>query len=149
MWIDATLAYLHFTALFVFFAFLSIETWLLRTPVDGARAAELALADRWYWGSFAAVVATGLARAFFGAKGIEFVAHGYSLPVKVLLVAAVAFLSLAPRSVFRRWVREAAANAAWRAPEAERVRARSKLMLVVHVASLIPLFAVMMARALW
>src|SRR6188768_3223989 len=58
MWTDAIFAYLHFTALFVFFAFLSIETWLLRTPVDGARAAELALADRWYWGSFAAVLVT-------------------------------------------------------------------------------------------
>jgi putative membrane protein len=148
MWTDAILAYLHFTAIFVFFAFLSIETWLLRTPIDSARAAELALADRWYWGSFAAVVATGLARLFFGAKGMAFLMHGYGLPVKLLLVAAVAFLSLAPRSLFRRWSREAASNPQWTAPEPERLRARRRLMLVVHVASLVPLLAVMMTRAL-
>ena len=149
MWTDAIFAYLHFTALFVFFAFLSIETWPLRTPVDGARAAELALADRWYWGSFAAVLVTGLARVFFGAKGVAFLVHGYSLPVKLVLVAAVAFLSLAPRAAFRRWSREAAANPQWRASDPERLRARGRLMLVVHIASLIPLLAVVMARGLW
>jgi putative membrane protein len=148
MWTDASLAYLHFTAIFVFFAFLSIETWLLRTPIDGVRAAELALADRWYWGSFAAVVATGLARLFFGVKGIAFLMHGAGLPVKMLLVVAVAYLSLAPRSTFGRWSREAATRATWQAPEPERLHARRRLMLVVHVAAVIPLVAAIMARGL-
>ncbi|APV52057.1 hypothetical protein BWI17_21730 [Betaproteobacteria bacterium GR16-43] len=147
MWLDAILAYLHFTAVFVFFAFLSIEAWLLRSPVFAARAGELLRADAWYWGATAAVLVTGLARLFLGAKGEAFYLHA-PLYVKLALFAAAAGLSLAPSATFRRWVREAAQAQHWTAPESERVHARRRMMLVVHVAAAIPLAAVLMARGL-
>ena len=148
MWLDATLAYLHFTAVFAYFAFLSIELYLVRTPLDGARVPELRRADAWHRGSIAAVVATGLARLAFGAKGLAFYAASWPLYAKLVLFAAAAGLCLAPSAAFRRWARSAAADPDWRVPDAERLAARRRLMSAVHIIALAPLLAAFMARGL-
>jgi putative membrane protein len=143
MWIDALLGYLHFTAVFAFFAFLSIELYLVRSSLDAARARELARANIWYWGSVAAVAATGVARLFAGAKGAAFHVHAWPLYAKLLLFVAVAGLTLKPAAAYRRWV--AAGTAV---PDAERIAVRGRLMAAVHAAALIPLLAALMARGL-
>jgi len=148
MWLDATLAYLHFSAVFIFFGFLSIELWLVRSPVDAARAGELRRADVWYWGAAAAVLLTGAARLFLGARGFAFHAHSGPLYLKVLLFGAIAALSLAPRVTFRHWAREAATVPRWKAPEAQRLGTRRRLMATLHIAALLPLLAALMARGL-
>ena len=88
MWIDALLAYAHYTAAFLLFAFLTVEIYLLRLPQGADIVRLLVRADHWYLGCLAAAAATGRAR-------------------------------------LRRW-----------------------LMLEIHLAAVIPLFAMMMARAL-
>lgn len=144
MWFDALLAYLHFTAVFAFFAFLSIELYLVRSTVDAARASELARADLWFWGSTVAVAVTGIARLFAGAKGAAFYTHAWPLYAKLVLLAVVAVLCLKPAAAYRRWAAPGAADV----PEAERTAVRRRLMGIVHAASLIPLLAVLMARGL-
>jgi putative membrane protein len=68
--------------------------------------------------------------------------------VKVGLYVAVALLSVAPTLAFVRWRRELDRDPAWRPPEAEHRRFRKLVMAEIHIAVLIPIFAVIMARGL-
>ena len=41
MWLDAILAYLHFTAIFVFFSFLVVETMMMRGTLEASQVRVL------------------------------------------------------------------------------------------------------------
>ena len=68
--------------------------------------------------------------------------------MKVGLFLAVGLISVLPTLTFVRWRRLFERDAAWQVPEAERKRARRLVMIEVHLAALIPLVAVIMARGL-
>lgn len=148
MWLDAALAYLHFTAVFVLFAFLTVEVMLARGELDAKAVRLIGRVDLWYLGALAAALATGLARAIWGAKGWAFYAGDWVFWLKVASFAALAALATPPAAAFRRWRRCVEAGPAFVVPEDERKRMRRYLMWEVHVAALIPLLAVAMARAL-
>ena len=148
MWLDAALAYLHFSAVFALFAFLTVELMLARGELEARALRLLVRVDLWYVGAAAVALATGFSRAIWGAKGWAFYAGDGVFWVKVLSVAAVAVLSIAPTRAFLRWRRRAQAEHGFVVPEDERRRMRRYLMWEVHVAALVPLFAVVMARGL-
>ena len=145
--IDATLAYLHFTAIILVFAFLTVEVMLMRGALEAASIRLLARVDLWYFGSAIATLATGLLRLVFGAKGPDFYLSAWPIYVKVALFLAVAIVSVQPTLTFVRW-RRALDDAGWKVGEEERRRMRRYLMIEVHLAALIPLVAVIMARGL-
>ena len=66
---------------------------------------------------------------------------------KLALFLAVGLISIQPTLSFMRW-RRSLDDPAWKLPEAEQRRVRRLLMIEVHLAALIPLFAVVMARGL-
>lgn len=145
---DALLAYLHFIAIFVLFAFLTVEIMLLRGEVDARVALLLARCDAWYGGASVAVLVTGLLRIFAGAKGAAFYAANWVFWLKMALFVAVALLSIKPTLTFLRWARLACADAGFQPPpEAQRALRRGK-MIEVHLAAFIPLAAVFMARGM-
>jgi len=148
MWLDAVLAYLHFTAVFVLFSFLTVEVVLARASLDAAAVRLLRRVDLWYFGAAMVTLATGLSRAIWGAKGWSFYAGDWVFHAKVAAFLAVAALSIPPTLAIRRWWRHAAAQEAFVVPEEERRRLRRYLMWEVHVAAMIPVFAVVMARGL-
>ena len=148
MWLDAVLAYLHFTAVFVLFAFLTVELMLARATLDASSVRLLARVDLWYFGAALVTLATGFARAIWGAKGWGFYAGDWVFHAKVTLFLAVAALSIAPTLSIRRWRRLAGSGSAFAVPDDERARLRRWLMWEVHVAAMIPVFAVVMARGL-
>lgn len=148
MWTDAILAYLHFTAIFVLFAFLSIELVLLKGELTPPVIRMLGRMDVWYFGSAAVVLATGFSRMAFGAKGAEFYLSSWPIYVKVGLFVLVAALSVIPTLRFIDWRRRLDHDAAWRVPQAEQQRMRRMVLIEVHIAALIPLVAVIMARGL-
>ncbi len=147
-WLDATLAYLHFTAIFLVFAFLTVEVMLMRGALEPVSIRLLGRVDAWYFGSAMAALATGLLRLFFGAKGSAFYAGAWPLYAKIGLFVAVAAVSIAPTLAFRRWRRAVEGDPQWRVPEEERRRMRRALMIEVHIAAVIPAVAVIMARGL-
>ena len=51
MVLDALLAYLHFSAIFVLFAFLTVQAVMLRRPLDEPRIRLLGRMDLWYFGA--------------------------------------------------------------------------------------------------
>lgn len=148
MILEALLAYLHFAAIFILFAFLTAEIMLLRGVVDARVAVLLARCDAWYGGAAVAVLITGLLRIFAGAKGAAFYSGNPVFWVKMGLFVVVALISIRPTLTLIRWARTARANPAFQPlPEVQRALRRGK-MIEVHLAALIPLAAVFMARGM-
>jgi len=148
MVIDAILAYLHFTAIFLLFAFMTVEIMMMRGPLDRAAVRLLGRVDLWYFGSAIAALVTGLLRLGLGAKGADFYLSSWPIYVKVGLFLAVGLISIQPTIMFSRWRKAFEHDAAFAVGDAERKRVRRLLMIEVHLAALIPVFAVIMARGL-
>ena len=148
MWLDAALAYLHFAAIFTLFAFMTVQAMLLRGPLDGRIVRLLGRADLWVAGSAGAVLVTGFLRAGLGAKGGDFYFNSWPIYVKIALFLAVALISIKPTLAFIRWRKAYQRDAQWSVPAAEHAAMRKLVMVEVHLAALIPLVAVVMARGL-
>ena len=146
MVLDAILAYLHFTAIFLLFAFLTVETVMMRGALDAASVRLLGRVDIWYFSSAIAALATGFSRAIFGAKGPDFYFSAWPIYVKIGLFVAVGSISVLPTLEFIRWRRALDHDAAYQVAPADRARIRRLIMIEVHLAALIPLVAVFMSR---
>lgn len=148
MIVDATVAYLHFIAMFLLFSFLTAQALLLRPPLDERLIRLLGRIDIGYAISAVVVLLTGMLRLGFGAKGADFHLSHWPIYAKVGLFLAVALISIKPTLTFIAWRRALEHDAAWRVPAVEQSRMRRIVMIEVHLAALIPVFAVMMARGL-
>ncbi len=148
MWLDAILAYLHFTAIFLLFAFLVVETMMMRGALDAAAVRLLGRVDIWFFGSAIGALATGFMRLVWGAKGPDFYLSSWPVYVKVGLFLAVGMISVAPTLRFIRWRRMFERDTGWRVPDGERRHVRRLIMIEVHLAAAIPLVAVIMSRGL-
>jgi putative membrane protein len=148
MWLDATLAYLHFTAMFLLFAFLTVQVILIRQPLDMRTVRLLGRMDIWYFSSAMATLVTGFLRATVGAKGADFYFNAWPIYAKIGLFLAVAVVSVKPTMTFIRWKRMYERDAAWQVPAGEQAAMRRLVMVEVHLAALIPVFAVIMSRGL-
>ncbi len=148
MWLDAILAYLHFTAIFLLFAFLTVQVILIRQPLDMRTVRLLGRMDIWYFSSAIAALITGFLRATLGAKGAAFYFNAWPIYVKIGLFLAVGLISVKPTMTFIRWKRLFDRDAAWQVPAGEQASMRRLVMVEVHLAALIPVFAVIMSRGL-
>ena len=146
MMLEALLAYAHLLTILTRVVFLTSEATLCRPEwMSPAVVQRLAIVDRIYSIAAVAVLATGLARVFLGAKGGEWYGGNWLLYVKLGLFVATGLLSIRPTLRFARWRRELQQTGALPA-EAE-VRATRKLvMMQAHIIPLIPLAAVFLAR---
>ena len=72
---DALLAFLHFTAIFVLVTLMTAEAVVLRPDMTPATVRRLSRYDLFYFLSAMIVLATGLLRLFYGAKGVDFLIH--------------------------------------------------------------------------
>lgn len=148
MWLDAILAYLHYTAIFLLFAFLVVQAILVRGPLDERVVRLLGRMDIWYFGSAIAVLATGFLRATLGAKGADFYFNAWPIYAKIGLFIAVGVISVKPTLTFIQWRRMFEKDPAWKVPATGQAGVRKLIMIEVHLAALIPVFAVIMARGL-
>lgn len=148
MWLDAALAYLHFAAIFTLFAFLTVQAVLLRAPLEERTVRLLGQMDLWYAGSAAVVLLSGFLRAGLGSKGGDFYFGAWPIYVKIAMFLAVGMISIYPTLAFIRWRRAYDHDRAWVVPPAEQARMRKLVMIEVHLAALIPVLAVVMARGI-
>jgi putative membrane protein len=148
MWLDAFLAWLHYSAIFFLVGFLAIELLLIRGPLEARTIRFLVKLDIALALSAMSVLVSGFLRLVYGAKGPHFYLDHWPFYVKLALFLAVGFISIYPTLAFIRWRRQLDRDAAWRAPEDERLRIRRVIMLEVHLAAIIPVFAVVMSRGL-
>ncbi len=148
MWLDAILAYLHFAAIFLLFAFLATQAILIRGPLDIRAVKLIGRTDLWYFGSAFAVLVTGFLRATLGAKGPDFYFNSWPIYAKIALFLAVGAISVKPTMTFIEWRRAQEKDTSWQVPAGEQAKVRKLVMIEVHLAALIPFIAVIMSRGL-
>ena len=148
MGLDAFLAYLHFISIFILFAYLSIEVVALKGTLDAASIRRLGRTDLFYFGSAMLVLFTGFLRLVFGTKGPDFYLSWWPIYAKIGTFLLVAVISVAPTLAFVRWRRMADHDPAWKVPPEEQKKMLRLVLVEVHLAALIPAFAVIMSRGL-
>lgn len=143
---EALLAYAHFIAIFAVIVFLTSEAALCRAEwMNAAIVHRLARVDFIYMLSALAVLATGFARTWWGAKGFAWYWHQPMLHLKVGLFVVIGLMSIVPTRLFMRW-RKALVASGTLPPEAEVRQARRWVMIEAHLLVLIPLAATLLAK---
>src|SRR6202021_4173649 len=116
MFVDWLLASFHHLAVFSLAAILSAEIFLTAGPIDDRMVLRVARIDAWF-GIFAAlVVAAGVLRVFFGAKGYEYYYVNIFFWAKMALFVGVGLVSVAPTMMYIGWRRRVRADPTLRPP---------------------------------
>lgn len=148
MTLEAILAYLHIAAILMVTVFLTSQAALLRTEwLNEAVVRRLAKVDLVYGIAALVLLATGLARTWWGIKGSGWYWSQPLLHLKVTLFVVIGLMSIVPTLRYRRWVK--ALDAGQGLPDAAAVRATRKLVMwEAHLLVLIPIAAVCLARGI-
>jgi putative membrane protein len=144
---QAIAAYLHFLSIFATLACLVAEAALYRPRMSRATVTLLRRLDLAYLAGAVAIIATGLSRVFFYAKGPAFYAGNPVFWIKMALFLAVAPLSLPPTIHYIVSAKAAAGDDIVVAPGLYR-RMRGCIALELAIFALIPLAAALMARGI-
>ena len=148
MTLEALLAALHLLAVLTLVVFLSSQAALCRSEwMNAAVVRRLARLDLIYGIAALALLLTGLARLYWGTKGLSWYVSQPLFHVKVTLFVLVALLSIKPALTFRRWVRALADGQSL--PDAGEVgRTRRWIMVQAHLVPVIAVIAVFWARGM-
>ncbi len=143
---EAWLAFFHISAVLGWIVFASSQAALCRVEwLNAAVLARLARLDLILWIATAAVLLSGLARIYWGAKGSAWYWGNWLLHLKLTLFVVTALLMLGPTRRIARWRARLAADGSLPAP-AEIAGVRKLVMIETHLVALIPLAAVFLAR---
>jgi putative membrane protein len=146
MTLEAILAYLHILAILTMVVFIASEAALCRAQWMNAAVVErLARVDMVYGIAAIAVLATGVARTWWGIKGTAWYWTNPLLHVKLTLFIIVGVLSIFPTRTYFRWRKALRADGTLPA-EADIRKTRKLVMIQAHIIALIPLAAVFLAR---
>lgn len=146
MTLEAVLASAHLVAILALVTFMSSQAALCRIEWMNAAVVErLVRLDVIYQITVVTLLASGLARIFWGIKGSAWYWSQPLLHAKLTLVLVMLLLSIAPTLAFRRWRRALRANG--RLPGATEVRkARRLIMVQSHILPVVAVLAVFWAR---
>jgi putative membrane protein len=146
MTLEAILAYLHLLAILTMVVFIASEAALCRVEwLNAAVVERLAKVDMVYGIAAIAVLATGVARTWWGIKGTAWYWTNPLLHVKLTLFIIVGVISIFPTLTYFRW-RKALRSSGSLPAEAEIRKTRKLVMIQAHIIAVIPLVAVFLAR---
>ena len=136
---DAALAIVHHLLAFGLAILLALQLAVVRPGLAAGDLRRLGAIDAGYGATAGLLIAVGVLRVFYGAKGAAYYGDNPWFWAKMAAFAAVGLLSIAPTLAFRRW-RSAA-------PGGDAVAGvRRLLRLEAGLLLLIPVFAALMAR---
>lgn len=145
---DALLAYLHFATIFGLASLLAVELSMLVQPGTGQQLRRFRTLDGFY-GMFAVLVlASGIARVVWGAKGSDFYLSNPVFHAKVGLFVLVGLLSIYPTIQFLKWSRAASGDTGYAPASAIKGRVRALILLQLALLAAMPLLAAVMARGI-
>ncbi|WP_316976764.1 DUF2214 family protein [Shumkonia mesophila] len=143
---DLFLAILHHLLAFGLVAILAAQFALVRPPLAGPQLARLARLDAAYGATAAALIAVGIARLAWGARGADYYLADPWFWAKMAAFAAIGGLSAVPTLTLVKWRKAAAADPAF-APTAEaRLRVRRFVAAELALVPAVLVFAAAMAR---
>lgn len=149
MLLEALLAYAHIAAILGLVVFMTSQAALCRVEwMNAAVVHRLGRLDRLTDAAALAVLATGLARAWWGAKGWDWTWVQPLLHLKFTVFVAIGLMAIPPARAYRRW-RAALAAGQGLPPEGEVRQARRWVMIQAHVLLLLPLAGTLLARGIW
>ncbi|RZI72267.1 MAG: DUF2214 family protein, partial [Variovorax sp.] len=141
MTLEAILAYLHLLAILTMVVFIASEAALCRVEwLNAAVVERLAKVDLVYGIAAIAVLATGVARTWWGVKGTAWYWTNPLLHVKLTLFIVIGIVSIFPTLTYIRWRKALRASGALPV-EAEIRKTRKLVMLQAHLLAVIPLVA--------
>jgi putative membrane protein len=146
MFTDWILACLHHVAVFSLAAVLAAEVALISIELRARSIERIVAIDLWYGIIAGAVVAFGVMRVIWGAKGYEYYIANSIFWTKMALFVAVGLLSIVPTRQYLAWGRSVKANAAFLPPAAEVAQVRMYLWVEAGLFLCIPIAAAAMAR---
>jgi putative membrane protein len=146
MFVDWLLASFHHLAVFSLAAILSAEIVLTAGPIDDRLVLRVARVDAWFGILAALVVAAGVLRVFFGAKGYEYYWGNIFFWAKMALFVGVGLVSVAPTMLYIGWRRRVRADSTFRPPPDEIKQLRQALYVEAGLFALIPICPAAMAR---
>ena len=133
MTLEAILAALHLVAILTFVVFLSSQAALCRSEWMNAAVVErLVRLDVIYGVAALVMIGSGLARLFWGIKGVSWYVSQPLFHIKITIVVVMAILSIWPSIMFRRWRRNLQASGAL-PDELEVKKVRRLVMIQSHV----------------
>ena len=149
MLLESFLAYGHIVAILTMVVFLSSEAALCRVDwLNAAVVRRLARVDILYAVAAVLVLLTGLARTYWGMKGMAWYWQQPLLHIKFTLFVMIGLMSIKPTLNFRRWLRRLDADGSL--PSAQEVQTtRRWVMVQAHLLILVPLAATLLARGVW
>ncbi len=143
---EAWLAFFHISAFLAWIVFASSQAALCRAEwLNAAIVSRLARLDRILWVATGAVLLTGLARIFWGAKGAAWYGGNPLLHLKITLFVVAVVLMIGSTRRIARWQKALVAHGAL-PPESEVRGVRRLVMIETHLVAVIPLAAVFLAR---
>jgi putative membrane protein len=146
MLLETALAYVHWLAIFTMVTFLVSEAALCRVEWMNARIVErLARVDMLYGIASVVVLLTGLARSYWGSKGLGWYWTNPLLHAKVTLFVVIALLSIKPTMTYLRWRKTLRTTGALPTDEDVR-RTRKSAMTQAHLIPAVALLATFLAR---
>ena len=146
MTLEAILAALHLVAILTFVVFLSSQAALCRSEWMNAAVVErLVRLDVIYGAAALVMIGSGLARLFWGIKGVSWYVSQPLFHIKITIVVVMAILSIWPSIMFRRWRRQLQATGAL-PDELEVKKVRRLVMIQSHVLPVVAVIAVFWAR---
>ena len=146
MLLETLLAYVHWLAIFTMVTFLASEAALCRVEWTNARIVErLARVDMLYGIASMVVLVTGLARTYWGAKGVGWYWSNPLLHAKLTLFIVIGLMSIKPTLTYLRWRKALRSTGALPAEEEVR-RTRKTVMVQAHLIPIVALLAVFLAR---
>jgi putative membrane protein len=146
MTLEAILANLHLLAILTMVVFIASEAALCRVQwLNAAVVERLTRVDMIYGIAAIAVLATGIARTWWGVKGTAWYWTNPLLHVKLGLFIIVGVLSIFPTLTFFRW-RKTLRSTGKLPFEGDIKKTRRLVMMQAHLIALIPLVAVFLAR---
>ena len=139
--LDTLLAVLHHLGMFTLLGLLTLELSVARRGLQLEQLVSLARIDRLYGTFSGLVIAVGVVRVVFAAKGWDYYSHNWFFWAKMGAFAGVGLLSIRPTLSFIKWRRASTA------PGDEDVgQVRRFLVAQVVLFAFIPAFAALMAR---
>jgi putative membrane protein len=146
MTLEAILAYLHLLAILTMVVFIASEAALCRVEwLNAAVVERLAKVDLVYGIAAITVLATGVARTWWGVKGTAWYWTNPLLHIKLTLFIVIGVVSIFPTLTYIRWRKGLRVSGALPA-EAEIRKTRKLVMVQAHLIAVIPLVAVFLAR---
>jgi putative membrane protein len=143
---DLILAILHHVAIVTLIVLLAFEFALLKPGIAPNDLCRVVRVDAAYGAVAGLVIAIGICRVIWGAKGADFYLSNPWFWAKMASFAAIGLLSIPPTLALLKWRTASRADAGFLPPDGDIARLRRFLHAEVALLALVVAFAAAMAR---